>query len=85
MHCCAGAMCAEACISPTADNAHANMCSCAGYDACAHMSEETKGAGVNSAVAIMLVIWISGLAGICYLIALLFSIQVSSIVRHCFM
>ena len=40
------------------------------------MAEETKGADFNSAFAIVLVIFFAAIVGGCYIIALLFSIQV---------
>ena len=48
----------------------------AGYDACAHMSEETKNADVVAPWGILLSIIVSAVAGWLYIIALLFSIQV---------
>ena len=48
-----------------------------GFDACAHMSEETKGADKSAAWAIIMAIGTSSIVGFGYILALLFSIQVS--------
>lgn len=49
-----------------------------GYDACAHMSEETKGADKSAAYAIIIAISASAVAGFAYILAITFSIQVRS-------
>lgn len=51
-----------------------------GFDACAHMSEETKGADKSAAWAIVMAISTSAIAGWGYLLALLFSIQVAIVI-----
>jgi len=48
-----------------------------GYDAAAHITEETKGADRNGPIAILSSIGIISLFGWAYLLALTFSIQVS--------
>lgn len=48
----------------------------AGYDASAHMAEETRGADFSAPLAILLAIGASAVAGWIYVLALLFSIQV---------
>ena len=47
-----------------------------GFDACAHMSEETKGADRSAPLAIVMAIGVSAVAGFAYLLAIIFSIQV---------
>lgn len=47
-----------------------------GFDACAHMSEETRGADRSAPLAIVLAIGVSAVAGLAYLLAIVFSIQV---------
>lgn len=46
-----------------------------GYDASAHLSEETTGASVNAARGIVRSIWVSWIAGLVLLIGLTFAIQ----------
>ncbi|KAF9158651.1 hypothetical protein DFQ26_007384 [Actinomortierella ambigua] len=46
-----------------------------GYDASAHMSEETKNSAVSSPVGILMAVGVSFVAGLAYLLALTFSIQ----------
>ena len=48
-----------------------------GYDSCAHLSEETKSADRNAAWGILAAVSISVVLGLGYILALLFSIQVS--------
>ena len=48
-----------------------------GFDACAHMSEETVGADKSAPVAIVMAIGVSAVAGFAYILAITFSIQVS--------
>ena len=48
-----------------------------GYDACAHMSEETTTADKSAPIAIIMSVGVSALIGFGYILALLFSIQVS--------
>lgn len=48
-----------------------------GFDTCAHMAEETKGADMSAAWAIVMSVSASAIAGWGYLLALLFSIQVA--------
>ena len=47
-----------------------------GYDACAHMSEETKNSDRGAPVAIVAAIGLSSVLGFGYILALIFSIQV---------
>ena len=47
-----------------------------GFDACAHMSEETTGADKSAPMAIVMAIGVSAVAGFAYLLAVTFSIQV---------
>ena len=49
-----------------------------GFDACAHMSEETKGADKSAPLAIVMAIGASAVAGFAYLMAIIFSIQVTT-------
>eukprot|EP00891_Asterochloris_glomerata_P001109 jgi/Astpho2/1109/e_gw1.00020.5.1_t len=49
-----------------------------GYDACAHMSEETKGADRSAPVAIIMAVGASAVFGFAYLLAITFSIQDAS-------
>ena len=49
-----------------------------GFDACAHMSEETVGADKSAPVAIVMAIGVSAVAGFAYILAITFSIQVST-------
>ena len=49
-----------------------------GFDACAHMSEETKGADKSAPLAIVMAISASAVAGFAYLLAIIFSIQVTT-------
>ena len=53
---------------------------CAGYDACAHMSEETVGAQKSVPLAIIMSVFVSAVMGFVFLIALLVSIQVCACV-----
>ncbi|KAK9918140.1 hypothetical protein WJX75_001594 [Coccomyxa subellipsoidea] len=46
-----------------------------GYDACGHMSEETKSADKTAAWGIVLAVGLSAISGFIYIIALMFSIQ----------
>ncbi|KAF9974567.1 hypothetical protein BGZ73_002002 [Actinomortierella ambigua] len=46
-----------------------------GYDASAHMSEETKNSAVSSPVGILMAVGVSFVAGLAYLLSLTFSIQ----------
>lgn len=46
-----------------------------GFDACAHMSEETKGPDKSAPIAIVMAISASAVAGFAYILAILFSIQ----------
>ena len=46
-----------------------------GFDACGHMSEETKNADVSAAYGVVFSIITSAFVGFCYLLALTFSIQ----------
>ena len=55
-----------------------------GFDACAHMSEETTGADKSAPTAIVISIAASFVAGLAYVLALTFSIQVSASTK-CFM
>ena len=52
-----------------------------GFDACAHMSEETKGADKSAPTAMVMSIGAASIAGFAYLLALLFSIQVRKRLR----
>ena len=49
-----------------------------GYDACGHMSEETKAADNNAAWGIVLALLTSATVGFIYVLGLLFSIQACS-------
>ncbi len=49
-----------------------------GFDACAHMSEETVGADKSAPMAIVMAIGVSAIAGFAYILAITFSIQVST-------
>ena len=53
-----------------------------GFDACAHMSEETVGADKSAPMAIVMAISVSALAGFAYILAITFSIQVTHIVQR---
>ncbi len=50
-----------------------------GFDACAHMSEETVGADKSAPMAIVMAISVSAIAGFAYILAITFSIQVNTI------
>ena len=50
-----------------------------GFDACAHMSEETVGADKSAPIAIVMAIGVSAVAGFAYILAITFSIQVSKV------
>ena len=47
-----------------------------GYDSCAHLAEETVSADKSAASAILLSVGVAAVAGLAYILALLFSIQV---------
>ncbi|DBB05374.1 TPA: hypothetical protein ACH3X3_010590 [Trebouxia sp. C0006] len=49
-----------------------------GFDACAHMSEETVGADKSAPMAIVMAISVSAIAGFAYILAITFSIQDTS-------
>ena len=49
-----------------------------GFDACAHMSEETVGADKSAPMAIVMAISVSAIAGFAYILAITFSIQVNT-------
>lgn len=53
-----------------------------GYDAAAHLTEETKGADKNGPIAILTSIGIISVFGWAYILALTFSIQVPYILNH---
>ena len=57
---------------------HVVLCSLTGYDACGHMSEETVAADKTAALGIVLAVGCSAIAGLMYILALMFSVQVSS-------
>lgn len=48
-----------------------------GFDASAHMIEETKDAAMAGATGIVVAVGCSAVFGLCYILALLFSISVS--------
>lgn len=50
----------------------------AGYDACGHLSEETARADVSAPIGVIMALGVSAVIGWLYILALLFSIQVSS-------
>ena len=52
------------------------LCCTAGFDACGHMSEETKNADVSAPWGIIVALGTSAVVGWGYIMALLFSIQV---------
>ena len=52
------------------------LCYTAGFDACGHMSEETKNADVSAPWGIIVALATSAVVGWGYIMALLFSIQV---------
>ena len=52
------------------------LCDTAGFDACGHMSEETKNADVSAPWGIIVALATSAVVGWGYIMALLFSIQV---------
>jgi len=55
-----------------------------GFDACAHMSEETVGADKSAPMAIVMAIGVSAVAGFAYILAITFSIQVNATLLICF-
>jgi len=55
-----------------------------GFDACAHMSEETVGADKSAPMAIVMAISVSAIAGFAYILAITFSIQVNTTLLACF-
>ena len=55
-----------------------------GFDACAHMSEETVGADKSAPMAIVMAISVSAIAGFAYILAITFSIQVNTTLSVCF-
>ena len=54
-----------------------------GFDACAHMSEETVGADKSAPMAIVMAISVSAIAGFAYILAITFSIQVNTTLLAC--
>lgn len=53
-----------------------------GYDAAAHLTEETKDADINGPVAIFSSLGIISVFGWAYILALMFSIQVTATLFH---
>ncbi len=91
-------VCLAVCASYTVLNAWVHLCryiflvgmlmsqfTITGFDACAHMSEETVGADKSAPMAIVMAISVSAIAGFAYILAITFSIQVNTTLLVCYL